>query len=85
MQPCRLLELCRIPENVVRQSHILVADGAYPPRCPLCNETATRVVGIAAPMSDSGTELVPKLPVVLMDMQKMNDGREKFIGNGSQV
>jgi len=57
-----------------------IQNGARPQRCPVCKEIVTRVVGIAAPMSDSGTKLVPKLPVVLLDIQKVNDGREEFIG-----
>jgi hypothetical protein len=30
-------------------------------------------------MGAPGTELIPKLPVVLLDMQKVNDGREEFV------
>jgi hypothetical protein len=48
-------------------------------RCPVCERAVTRVVGIAAPMGAPGTELIPKLPVVLLDMQKVNDGREEFV------
>jgi len=50
------------------------------PRCPICKEAVTSAVGIAAPMSDSGTEkFVPKLPIVLLDLKTINDGREEFI------
>jgi hypothetical protein len=48
-------------------------------RCPVCERAVTRVVGIAAPMGAPGTELIPKLPVVLLDMQKVNGGREEFV------
>lgn len=40
----------------------------------------TSAVGIAAPMSNSGTEkFVPKLPIMLLDLKTVSDGREEFI------
>lgn len=47
-------------------------------RCPVCNKSAKKVVGIAAPMGAPGMESVPELPVVLLEMTQVNDGREKF-------
>ncbi|KAG2126067.1 hypothetical protein DEU56DRAFT_892141 [Suillus clintonianus] len=48
-------------------------------RCPVCKKSVTKVVGIAAPMGAPGMESVPKLPVVLLDMHQVNDGREEFV------
>ena len=46
----------------------------------------TSVVGITAPMSNSGTtKLVPKLPIVLLDLKTINDGREEFISTVRQM
>lgn len=47
-------------------------------RCPVCNKSAKKVVGIAAPMGAPSMESVPELPVVLLEMTQVNDGREKF-------
>lgn len=47
-------------------------------RCPVCNKSAKKVVGIAAPMGAPGKESVPELPVVLLEMTQVDDGREKF-------
>lgn len=47
-------------------------------RCPVCNKSAKKVVSIAAPMGAPGMESVPELPVVLLEMTQVNDGREKF-------
>ncbi|KIK33499.1 hypothetical protein CY34DRAFT_813561 [Suillus luteus UH-Slu-Lm8-n1] len=47
-------------------------------RCPVCKGSAKKVVGIAAPMGAPGKESVPELPVVLLEMTQVNDGREKF-------
>jgi hypothetical protein len=48
-------------------------------RCPVCKKSVTKVVGIAAPMGAPGMELIPKLPVVLLDITQVDDGREKFV------
>jgi ubiquitin len=48
-------------------------------RCPVCMKSVTKVVGIAAPMGAPGMELIPKLPVVLLDITQVDDGREKFV------
>ncbi|KAG1845170.1 hypothetical protein F4604DRAFT_1819630 [Suillus subluteus] len=48
-------------------------------RCPVCKKSVTKVVGIAAPMGAPGMESVPKLPVVLLEMTQVDDGREKFV------
>jgi ubiquitin len=48
-------------------------------RCPVCKKSATKVVGIAAPMGAPGMESIPKLPVVLLDITQVDDGREKFV------
>ncbi|KAG1767368.1 hypothetical protein EV702DRAFT_1147118 [Suillus placidus] len=56
-------------------------------RCPICKKTATTVVGIAAPMAAPSMESVRKLPVVLLEMHQVNDGREEFVsivGDGAR-
>ncbi|KAG1818121.1 uncharacterized protein BJ212DRAFT_1348834 [Suillus subaureus] len=47
--------------------------------CPVCKKSVTKVVGIAGPMGAPGMESVPKLPVVLLEMTQVDDGREKFV------
>ncbi|KAG2074939.1 hypothetical protein BDR04DRAFT_1070838 [Suillus decipiens] len=48
-------------------------------QCPVCKKSVMKVVGIAAPMGAPGMESVPKLPVVLLEMAQVDDGREKFV------
>ncbi|KAG2343895.1 hypothetical protein BDR05DRAFT_1022479 [Suillus weaverae] len=48
-------------------------------RCPICKKTATKVVGITAPMAAPSMESVRKLPVVSLEMHQVNDGREGFV------
>ncbi|KAG2034422.1 hypothetical protein BDR03DRAFT_965249 [Suillus americanus] len=48
-------------------------------QCPVCKKSVTKVVGIAGPMGAPGMESVPKLPVVLLEMTQVDDGREKFV------
>ncbi|KAG1871753.1 hypothetical protein DFJ58DRAFT_762246 [Suillus subalutaceus] len=81
------LQKCKCQNNmlgcVIRPCHHAVcsecASYGSCTRCPVCKKSVTKVVGIAAPMGAPGMESVPKLPVVLLEMTQVDDGREKFV------
>ncbi|KAG1731511.1 uncharacterized protein EDB91DRAFT_1349355 [Suillus paluster] len=48
-------------------------------QCLICKKAVTRIVGITAPMGAPGMESVQKLPVVFLEMEKVNDERKEFV------